>query len=280
MKQLLIISAILLFIPCFGQETTVSLMTYNIRLDVESDGENKWDNRKDYLIKQLKFYSPSIFGIQEGLPHQIDYMSENLNDYYYVGEGRDGKHNGEYSAIFYSKKNYEVLKSDTFWLSLTPDIPSKHWDAALPRICTYALFKEKKTGVEFWVFNTHFDHVGQESRLQAIKIIKKRISQENTNSNPVFFMGDLNVEPKNEVIAKLNAFMLDTYDVSVNPPFGSYGTFNGFKFHEPVTRRLDYIYVSESEKIEVLKHAVLTDSKDLKYPSDHFPVYIEAAIYY
>lgn len=276
-KKLMLILLLSSISSC-SQSSTLSLMTYNIRLDIASDGENAWPHRKKALINQINFYEPSIFGIQEGLPHQVDEMKQMLSNYEALGSGRDGGHKGEYSALFYLSKDYEVLQSDTFWLSLTPNQPSKNWDAALPRICTYALFREKVTGIEFWVFNTHFDHIGVQSRLHSIDIIFSKIQSLNTTDAPVFLMGDLNVEPNSEVIAKLSEQMLDSFDVSVATPFGPNGTFNGFKFHDPVGPRLDYIFVSQSY-IEVLKYAVLTDSKDLKYTSDHFPVYIEVAMY-
>jgi endonuclease/exonuclease/phosphatase family metal-dependent hydrolase len=257
------------------QEVNISLMTYNIRLDVASDGDNAWPNRKEGLVNQLKFYEPSIFGIQEGLPHQVDYLNKNLKEYDVVGIGRYGERKGEYSALYYKKEQFNILETATFWLSLTPEIPSKNWDAALPRICTYGLFQEKITGKQFWVFNTHFDHIGVVSRLHAIDLIQDKIKELNTKNLPVFFMGDLNVEPESEVISKLNEFMMDAAIASDTGSFGSYGTFNGFKFNELVKPRIDYIYISKSKDIAVLKHAVLTDSKELKYYSDHFPVFIK-----
>ena len=255
----------------FSQEATISVMTYNIRLDVASDGENAWPNRKKGLVNQIQFYEPSIFGIQEGLPHQTIYLDEELAEYEHFGIGRYGEGKGEQSAIFYKKNDFEVLESSTFWLSLTPDKPSKNWDAALPRICTYGLFKEKESGKKFWVFNTHFDHIGVESRLKAIDMIEAKIEEMNSDNLPVVFMGDLNVEPNSKVISKLNGFMNDSFDVA-DTSFGPNATFNGFKFIEPVTKRIDYVFVSKSKKISVQKHAILTDSNDLKYYSDHFAV--------
>lgn len=278
MKKIVLFVCILTVSNSFGQVSNLSIMTYNIRLDVASDGENAWPLRKDYLIDQIKFYEPSVFGIQEGLPHQVSYMNKSLVEYDFIGEGRDGENNGEYSAIFYDKSRFDIVESDTFWLSLTPDKSSKNWDAALPRICTYALFKEKETGIQFWVFNTHFDHKGVQSRLKSIAIILDKIVSENSENDPVIFMGDLNVEPKSDVISKLNDHMIDSYDASMETPFGPYGTFNGFNFHELITRRIDYIYISKSTEIKALKYAVLSDSKDLKYPSDHLPVFIEVTI--
>ncbi|MDC9723843.1 MAG: endonuclease/exonuclease/phosphatase family protein [Urechidicola sp.] len=279
MKNWLLITCFFVISISFSQKTSLSLMTYNIRYDNRSDGENAWSNRKDELIGLIKFYNPSIFGTQEGLPHQVAYINNAMPNFDFVGEGRDGSGKGEYSAIFYKKNRFEVIEADTFWLSLTPDKPSKNWDALLPRICTYALFKEKETGIFFWVFNTHFDHIGQQSRLESVDVILKKINFLNTKNYPVFFMGDLNSEPSNEVISKLNSQLIDTFDVTVSTPFGPAGTFNGFEFHKPVTKKIDYVFISNSSQIGVNSHATLSNSKNLKYPSDHFPIYIEVDLY-
>jgi len=259
-----------------GQE--LSVMTYNIRLDVASDGENAWPERKAYLVSQIKFYAPDVFGTQEGLPHQIDYLNKSLPNYSVIGEGRRGGDNGEYSALYYNTTKFTVKKQHTFWLSLTPNEVSKNWDAALPRICTYALFEDKETGLKFWVFNTHFDHIGVESRLQSVDLILKTIDKENTDDLPVVFMGDLNVSPESKLITSLKTQMNDAKESSIGIPFGPTGTFNGFQFDQPVTNRIDYIFVSKSKAISVEKYAVLSDSKDLKYPSDHLPVYVELIV--
>ena len=79
-------------------------MTYNIRLNTETDSINKWDNRKEGIVNLIKEENVDIFGIQEALPDQIEYLSNQLNDYDYVGEGRDGGNSGEYSAIYYKKE--------------------------------------------------------------------------------------------------------------------------------------------------------------------------------
>lgn len=256
----------------------LSVMTYNVRLDVASDGDNAWPKRKAYLVSQIQFYAPDVFGTQEGLPHQINYLNKSLPNYSVIGEGRRGGDNGEYSAIYYNTTKFTIKKQNTFWLSLTPNEVSKNWDAALPRICTYALFEDKETGLKFWVFNTHFDHIGVESRLQSVDLILKTIDGENTDDLPVVFMGDLNVSPESKLITNLKLKMNDAKEVAKGVSFGPLGTFNGFQFLKPVTNRIDYIFVSKSKSLKVLKYAVLSDSKDLKYPSDHLPVYVELQI--
>jgi endonuclease/exonuclease/phosphatase family metal-dependent hydrolase len=256
----------------------LKLMTYNIRLDVASDGENAWPNRKAYWASQVTFYEPDILGIQEALPHQVTDIQTLLPNYNYIGIGRDGKGQGESSNIFYLKDRFQVLQQNTFWLSETPDIISKGWDAALNRICTYGLFKDRKTKQTFWVFNTHLDHKGELARTNGILLILSKIKNLNTKNYPVFFMGDFNSEPTEERIVNLKKEMNDSQDITKTKPFGPSGTFNGFKHHEAVTKRIDYIFLSKNNPFTVAKYAVLSDSKDLKYPSDHLPVYVELKI--
>jgi len=251
----------------------VGLMTYNIRMSTESDGADAWSKRKEFLTSQVLFYTPDVMGVQEALPEQMDYLDKNLTGYKHVGVGREGKNKGEFSAIFYNASALKELKHDTFWLSETPEKISTGWDAALPRICTYALFKNKKTGKKFFVFNTHFDHVGIEARKNASALILEKINELNPKNYPAFVMGDLNLEPDSDPIAVLKTELDDTFDLAPNGSFGPTGTYNGFKFNEPVTRTIDYIFQKKTNTSKVLKHATLSDSKDLHYASDHLPVY-------
>lgn len=265
------------FSPTISAQS-LKLMTYNIRLDVASDGENAWPNRKEYWALQLSFYEPDIFGIQEALPHQVTDIVTLLPKYNYVGIGRDGIGKGESSNIFFKKDRFTVLQESTFWLSETPDKISKGWDAALNRVCTYVLLKDDKTKQAFWVFNTHLDHIGDLARTNSIQLILSKIKQLNIKNYPVFFMGDFNSEPNEDRIIQLNAQMDDSRKISQEKPFGPSGTFNGFKHDEAVTKLIDYIFLSKSSPYKVRKYAILSDSKDLKYPSDHFPVYIEVSL--
>lgn len=264
-----------MFFSNFSKAQNLKLMTYNIRLDLASDGENAWSNRKDYFCSQLAFYEPDLLGIQEALPNQVIDIASALTKYNHVGIGRDGIEKGESSNIFYKKDRFELLQESTFWLSETPEVISKGWDAALNRVCTYALFKDKKTKQIFWVFNTHFDHIGELARTNSIQLILSKIKTLNTKNYPFFFMGDFNSEPSEERIVSLKKEMFDTYDVSIEKPFGPTGTFNAFKHNVAVIKRIDYIFISKNNTLKVQKFAILSDSKDLKYPSDHLPVYAE-----
>ncbi len=255
--------------PLHGQP--LSILTYNLRFDNPADGDDAWPLRRDFLAGQLRFHAPGVFGIQEGLHRQLEYLQTQLPEYAMVGVGRDdGRQGGEYSALFYQRARFHLLESGTFWLSETPDTVSKGWDAALPRICTWALLHDTVAGRRLWVFNTHFDHIGEKARRASAALILKKIAEKNTAGHPVVLMGDLNSEPASEPVALLRQSLLDTHDHSSEPPFGPAGTFNGFKFHEPVTRRIDYIFVSPNLKVQ--KFAILSDARNCRYPSDHLPV--------
>ena len=274
-KYILLFLAITSFTNCKSQNYKV--MTYNLRLDVASDGENAWKNRKDFLSAQVLFFAPDIMGVQEAKPNQMEDLKKSLTDYAAVGLGRDGDQKGEHSSIFYNTKKFKVEEVHTFWLSETPDKVSMGWDAAYPRICTYALFTDIKKNTKIWFFNTHLDHIGPLAQLNGMKQIQQKITEVNTKNYPVFLTGDFNVEPDSELIKVLSQNMVNTQSVA-QLTFGPSGSFNGFKFNEPVTRKIDYIFISNSDKIKVQKYAVLSESIDLKYPSDHFPVFVELTI--
>lgn len=273
MNKLLTLALILL---CWASNAQpIKMMTYNIRYANDNDGENVWDNRKSKVVQLINYYEPLVFGIQEGLEKQVKYLDESLDSYDYVGVGRDdGKTKGEYSAVFYNTQALEVLESSTFWLSETPDKISKGWDASLERICTYARFKNKKTGKTFWVFNTHFDHRGEEARKNSAKLILEMINKKtNLGTDKVVFMGDLNLVPEHEAIATIKSQLDDSKTISEKAPYGPVGTSNGFKTDLVMTRRIDYIF---TKNLKVKEYVQIDDRRDDNYyPSDHLPVLVE-----
>ena len=257
---------------------SVKVMTYNIRLALTSDGENDWSNRKEMFASQIRFYEPDFLNVQEAMPGQINYLDSSLTFFRHTGIGREGVNKGESSAIFYNYSRFNMIKSNTFWLSDTPDTVSKGWDASYIRICTYALFKDKKTKKQFWVFNTHLDNNGIVARTKGVELILKKIKEVNKNNLPVIFTGDFNTTPETDLITNLKKTMDDTKEVCISKLFGPVGTFNNFEFNKPVTKKIDYIFISKGNRITVKKFAVLSDSDNLRYPSDHLPVYVELTI--
>ncbi|WP_283641620.1 endonuclease/exonuclease/phosphatase family protein [Mesonia mobilis] len=272
MKKLIL--AVFFMVSSVGllaQEFTA--MSYNIKYANENDGENSWSKRKDFLANQLKFYHPQIFGVQEAVKSQIDFITEELSNYKSLGVGREGSNQGEFSAIFYDTTKFEVLKSDTFWLSETPDQISKGWDADYHRICTYALLKDKESEEQFYFFNTHFDHRGKEARTNSARLIIQQIKKINVENYPVLLTGDFNLEPETEQIQYIKSYLNDAKEATAAIKLGPSGTFNGYDFKTPVTRRIDYIFHSEEVKIKT--YAVLSDNENGRYASDHLPVFVK-----
>ncbi|MBK1875565.1 endonuclease/exonuclease/phosphatase family protein [Pelagicoccus mobilis] len=265
-------SILLLLTVTVASAEELTLMSYNIRLDLASDAPNNWDNRKEQLAAQVVITSPDILGIQEGLPHQVSFLDEQLADYSYLGVGRDdGKSAGEFSALFYRKDKYKILDSGTFWLSDTPDEPSFGWGASYRRICTYAHFKNKESGNSYWVFNTHLDHQVAAARLNGVKLILDRISKNVSEGEQYFLMGDLNATPDLAPIKLISKSMIDGHRHSKTPSFGQTGTMNNFDTQTVPSRRIDYIFSSRSAGAPD-RFGTLSDLVDGRFISDHFPV--------
>jgi len=266
-----------LSLSVFAQKKTnpINVITYNISLNVASDGINAWPNRKDNVKALVKFHDADILCVQEALPEQFDALLEKSN-FDVVGVGReDGKRKGEFSAVYFDKDRFTKKDGGTFWLSQTPDVPSKGWDAALNRVCSWVKLYDKLNKKEFIVFNTHYDHIGVQARIESAKLLKQKIQQIAPNL-PVVFTGDLNVTPETEAIATIKSFLSDAKAVSVEAPYGPEGTFNAFDFNSDLKNRIDYIFVNQ--KFVVQKFAVLTDSKEKRYFSDHLPVFVRLYI--
>ena len=265
---------VLLLLTCnLGMAQNLRIITYNIRYNNPSDGINAWPNRSDQVGALLDFHQADIFGLQEALIGQIEDIQAQLPNMTWVGVGRDdGEKAGEFSPLFYNSEKFKALKKGWFWLSETPEKPGLGWDAACNRICTWLVLKENKSGGKFMVLNTHFDHMGNKARTESAKLILRKIKELNTEKLPVILMGDFNLTPEKDPIAVIASELKDSRAISKKAPYGPEGTFNAFKFDAPMKDRIDYVFVND--QVEVKRYAVLTDSKDQRYPSDHLPVFV------
>ena len=267
-------SLLMFLLTTVGVAQNLTVISYNIRYNSQSDGEDIWDLRKGELVGQINQHSPDSFGVQEATQIQMQYILEALPEYGYVGVGRDdGASKGEYSAVFYLKEKFKLLESKTFWLSETPEEVSVGWDAALPRICTYAQFKEHTTGRVFWHFNTHFDHVGKAARANSALLIIEKIKSLVSTESVFVLTGDFNASPNELPITHLkNAFRdpLEYIELS-----GPEGTFNAFNLQAPLDRRIDYIFF---QGLTPLSYAHLSEKRaNGRWISDHLPVKFDLA---
>jgi endonuclease/exonuclease/phosphatase family metal-dependent hydrolase len=251
----------------------IQIITYNIRFSNPADGINAWTNRSKEVIALLEFHQPDVFGLQEALIGQIEDIQAKLPKIKWVGVGRDdGKKSGEFSPLFYNAEKYNAVKQGWFWLSATPDKPGLGWDAACNRVCTWILLETNKSDRRFMVFNTHFDHLGTQARTESAILILRKIKELNKENLPVILTGDFNLTPEHAPIAILTKELKDSRSISKKAPYGPNGTFNNFEFNSPLKERIDYIFVND--QVEVKQYAVLSDSKDQRYPSDHLPVFV------
>jgi endonuclease/exonuclease/phosphatase family metal-dependent hydrolase len=256
---------------------SITVMSYNIRFDNPDDGINAWPHRSDHVAEMMgPKYESDIIGVQEALRHQLNELQEMLPDYDWVGVGRDdGKDSGEFSPIFYRKDRFDLIATNTFWLSEETEMPgSISWDSAITRIVTWAKFKDLLNDRIFYVFNTHFDHRGVQARVESSKIILERATKIDEEI-PVIITGDLNVPESSGAyeIFRENPRFHDARYASESGHEGPTATFNNWEELRLPESRIDYIFVSEG--IRVLNHRILDDRYDGSFPSDHLPVISE-----
>lgn len=267
-KQLILITVLCVF--SIQMNAQHKIMTYNIRLDYTAKNSDPWSVRKYKVFEQIKSSGVAVFGIQEGMPNQIEDFKNAFPNFEMEGVGRDdGANKGEYSAVFYKRDLFEKLEGGTFWLSETPNIPSKGWDAALNRVCSYVRLKDH-SGKIFWVFNTHFDHIGEQARINSIDLILSKVKELNIHKEPYIVQGDLNLNDDHSAIKSLQSKLSDALLVAQKLKSKINKTFNGFDLTKEADRRIDYIFVSEG--IRVKSFLTLIETYGISYPSDHYPL--------
>lgn len=244
--------------------------TWNLRLNTPVDGPDAWPKRKDAVRALIRDHGIDLLGTQEGLIDQIEDLAE-MPGFAHIGVGRDdGRRGGEHAAIFYRSARFELLAHGDFWLSETPDRPSKGWDArCCNRLASWARLRDRQSRQAFFVFSVHFDHEGVVARRESARLMLRKM-REIAGDGPVLCLGDFNATPDAEPIRILAGAMRDARQVSATPPDGPEGTFNGFRHDAVPTDRIDYIFVGP--RWRVLRYAALTDRQAGRYPSDHLPV--------
>ena len=276
MKKIFTLAVFFCMALMMAAQNSLNVMSFNIRLNHAGDSINAWPNRKDKVASQILFHEAHLVGVQEALPLQMDDLLQRLPGYQFAGVGReDGKRGGEFSAIFYDTSRLKLLKAETFWLAEQTDIPGKKgWDAAIERIVTWALFRDKKTNKTFYHFNTPFDHVGQVARRESARLVLQKI-KEIAGDQPVILTGDFNAKPTDEPIMILTDInnpnhVIHSEAISETPHYGPLGTFNAFQSKETSNEPIDFIFIKNG--IKVLKHATLSQTWEGRFSSDHFPV--------
>lgn len=257
-----------------ADDAPLRVMSFNIRYGSADDGDDSWPLRRDMVLRVIREFEPSVLGLQEALRFQLDEIGAAFPHFSELGVGRDdGRQAGEYSAILYDDRRLDVLDAGTFWLSNTPSrAGSTSWGNRIPRIVTWARFRDAAGDATFYVFNTHWDHESQNSRERSAELLLLRIASR-AFPDPVLVLGDFNAGETNPAFVRLTSAadelaLRDTYR-DLYPEAENVGTFNGFT-GETTGEKIDAVLISRDW--EVLEADIIWVSRAGHYPSDHFPV--------
>ncbi len=242
----------------------MKIMTFNV-LCGDRAGRLVSD-RYPIVAELIKNENPDSVGVQEATPEWMEWLKKYLTDYDFVGVGReDGKNDGEYSAVFYKKDKFSLIDSDNFWLSDTPDVPSRGWDGACTRICTWALLENKETKQRYAHINTHLDHVGDVARQKGMELI---FAEAEKMPAPAVVTGDFNFyEGSHFYKDLLDGRLADTKYTAKESDDGI--TFHGYDVVKD-QGIIDFIFTTPEFSVD--KYSIIKDKINGDYPSDHFPV--------
>lgn len=271
MKKALFVLLCAALAACGGtaEKSTVSVMSFNIRLGSADDGNNSWPNRREAVVKMIGTVDPDIIGLQEAQDAQIDYLAESMPGYAHVGVGRDdGKRKGEHMLVMFRKEKYDLADSGNFWLSETPDEVSRGWDGACNRMVTWVKLTEKGTGRELFFFNTHLDHLGAQAREEGVKLLISR-SDAIAGKGTAFVTGDFNAIAQDKIMKP----MLDRFGSARDDAHETdqHGTFNGWG-SAPNSFIIDFIFYRKAAPV---KFRTVTENYGAPYVSDHYPIVAE-----
>ncbi len=276
MKNFTLVSILIFLVNSHVMIAQQKYMSFNIRFDNPADGEDRWEVRKEEVSRMIQKYEPDFLGIQEALPNQVEYLDSQLQNYKYIGFGRDGEgSHSESVRIFYRADRYELLKTEVFWLSETPEKPSKGWDAALNRITTYGIYLNRQSRDTLHVFNTHYDHRGEKARVNSSRLLNSKLKSMKLLNEKVILMGDFNSRPEEEPVKILNKAFADAFTHSKKKTRGPFGTFNGFDPGAKLDQRIDYVFLLN---LKALSYTAVDDKrKNGRWISDHLPVLVEVS---
>ncbi len=243
-------------------DATLKAMSFNLWVSQVTSA------RQESVRQTIMAYMPDTIGVQEASPEWMAYLNVKLKDIYaVVGLGRDGGSDGEHSAIFYRRDRFDLLKTETKWMSDTPDKVSKFNESSLNRIFTYAILKEKKTGVEIMVVNTHLDHKSDVARNKQSAMLIEFLKD--YTDYPIVLTGDFNANPSTEVYKTVTSLLADSSKLAQTADdhytYHNYGNASTY---------IDYAFVSK-KNVAVSKYDVITEAYNDTLPSDHYALIIE-----
>ena len=259
----------LLAVP--GHAQPLRVMTFNVRMPTDQDGENRWDARRDLVVAMLRAEDPDVIGTQELYKRQGDELAARLPEYAWFGEGRHGGTDNEHMGVFYRKDRLRVRDAGNFWLSATPNVPgSRTWGNLYPRMVTWARFERIADRATFMFYNTHLPYrdIDEDARIRGAELILARL-KELPRNEIVILVGDFNAPPESRVYTMLTETFSDAWTAAPERS-GPEGTFH--RFTGKPERRIDWILF---RGLKPLWARTVTTNREQRYPSDHFPIVVE-----
>lgn len=258
--------------PAAAAPLTLKVMTYNLRYASDRP-PHAWPERRPLMQALIAREAPDVIGTQEGLYLQLRELAAGLPDYEWIGLGRAGGSRDEFTAIFFRRDRFEPVAFDHFWLSDTPEvIGSITWGPKFRRMASWVRLRERATGREFEIWNTHFDHEVEEARQKSAALIRDRLARVDP-AVPLVLMGDFNcvagASRAHEILTR-DAGLTDTWDAAPKRANADLNTFNAFEPPKRAGERIDWILARRPAAVAA---AGIVDYHGLpQFPSDHFPV--------
>ena len=242
------------------------IMTFNLRVETQEDGINRFSNRVPRVLEAIERESPDLIGFQEAKNEMRAFLRTNLPQYVVLGCGRDVSYNGEGIPIAYREDQFELIEYQTKWLSDTPNNPGTRMggdQSKYPRIYVFAKLRRIADNKTIAIINVHTDHLGEQARIFESALLIKAMKE--IQADAIFLTGDFNATPDSEEIKMLTAENgLNLMDLSANLS----GSFHNYGRRVPASK-IDYIF-STSSCVEC--HLVEDHPVNGVYISDHNPI--------
>ena len=249
----------------------IRIVSFNLRTADDIYGSVK--NRAVFVSKALKAYHPDSFGVQECNKKWLGHLEAYLGDEYdHVGEARDGSRNTEYSCVFFLREKYELIDEGTIWLSETPYVSgSKSFSSSMPRICTWAVLKNRESGEVYTHLNTHLDHLLEKARKGQAGVLLEKAAELSVSA-PVVITGDFNADEKSATYSMMTAEYADSRTEAAESAEGK--TYHNYGLGDPFhSTAIDFVFVPFGTSVS--RYKIIDDTVGGMYLSDHYGLSVD-----
>ena len=137
------------------------------------------------------------------------------------------------------------------------------------RLANWLRLKDRHSGCEFRIVNTHLDHVSQPARVNGARLICEDAAAYD-DDYPQFLTGDMNCDVQNEGHPNLFISRLARHLCSPARPEDPGHTYHAFKgpAYEGDIGKMDWVFSRGSAQVDDAQ--IIDVHSDGRYPSDHY----------